>query len=600
MDVPVLAYGGRGRPRHARRGGRAVRREEPRTRWPSWPTASPPTTPCGRRSSPASAGASRPSPRRPWSRPSAATSSRCERPTARARDRGPALRRRRDRGLGVPGPGGGRAAGRRLRRHGLHDLRPRLRHLAERAARGEATRRTASRWPASRSRRSATSPRSTALGAALRRRAPPRRTSCSGCAARGPTCRASWRPSQRRKSDFEAVVFFTYLYYPTYWGLQGGPRAIVLVPTAHDEPPLALRHLPIGLRGARGPSPSARCPRRSWCERGFPSADRPVGGRRASASRSPAAPDVEGFQIRHDVRGPYAALRRPHRRGQGLRRDARLLRPLPRELPRSGRAAPDREAGHAGAARARGALPRATSRRTRRWRPWRGPRPVICPSPYESLSIVLLEGLALGTPALVNARSAGARGPRRRSNAGPSTTATPRSSSRRSTCSSREDGLRAALGENGARYVRENYRWDVVMERYRALIDAAAGRTLTLSESALQLLEERLGRRRALEDRGRAGDLVDRLVDRLGARRPSRSPRAPSGSACSRRSRRPRPARELQTSRTRFSRRQEVGAGRPRERRRRRGSPRRSGRCTGGGERVAASRRRIRPVAMRP
>ena len=46
-----------------------------------------------------------------------------------------------------------------------------------------------------------------------------------------------------------------------------------------------------------------------------------------------------------------------------------------------------------------------------------GARALVCPSPYESLSIVLLEGLALGTPALVNARSAVLEDHCRRSNA---------------------------------------------------------------------------------------------------------------------------------------------------------------------------------------
>ena len=34
-----------------------------------------------------------------------------------------------------------------------------------------------------------------------------------------------------------------------------------------------------------------------------------------------------------------------------------------------------------------------------------GARAVVCPSPFESLSIALLEGFALGVPGLVNARS---------------------------------------------------------------------------------------------------------------------------------------------------------------------------------------------------
>jgi glycosyltransferase involved in cell wall biosynthesis len=37
-----------------------------------------------------------------------------------------------------------------------------------------------------------------------------------------------------------------------------------------------------------------------------------------------------------------------------------------------------------------------------------------------------------------------------------------------------DEALRRAMGENGRGYVRENYRWDVVLARYRELIEAAA------------------------------------------------------------------------------------------------------------------------------
>jgi glycosyltransferase involved in cell wall biosynthesis len=37
-----------------------------------------------------------------------------------------------------------------------------------------------------------------------------------------------------------------------------------------------------------------------------------------------------------------------------------------------------------------------------------------------------------------------------------------------------DPGLRGALGAAGRRYVEANYRWPVVLERYRALIESAA------------------------------------------------------------------------------------------------------------------------------
>lgn len=39
------------------------------------------------------------------------------------------------------------------------------------------------------------------------------------------------------KSKYSAFIFFTYLYYPTYIGLQKVAEKSILIPTAHDEPP---------------------------------------------------------------------------------------------------------------------------------------------------------------------------------------------------------------------------------------------------------------------------------------------------------------------------------------------------------------------------
>jgi glycosyltransferase involved in cell wall biosynthesis len=40
--------------------------------------------------------------------------------------------------------------------------------------------------------------------------------------------------------SYDRLLFFTYLYYPTYYGLQIAPEKSILVPTAHDEPAIRL------------------------------------------------------------------------------------------------------------------------------------------------------------------------------------------------------------------------------------------------------------------------------------------------------------------------------------------------------------------------
>ncbi|MBM3284812.1 MAG: glycosyltransferase family 4 protein, partial [Candidatus Aminicenantes bacterium] len=45
---------------------------------------------------------------------------------------------------------------------------------------------------------------------------------------------------EKEESDQDVFIFFTYLYYTTYWGLKKIKGRKTLVPTAHDEPALHL------------------------------------------------------------------------------------------------------------------------------------------------------------------------------------------------------------------------------------------------------------------------------------------------------------------------------------------------------------------------
>jgi glycosyltransferase involved in cell wall biosynthesis len=98
---------------------------------------------------------------------------------------------------------------------------------------------------------------------------------------------------------------------------------------------------------------------------------------------------------------------------------------------------------------------------------------VVCPSPYESLSIALLEGFAVDTPGLVSGASPVLKEHCLRSN-GALYYGDGDEFAEALDRLARDEGLRRALGASGKRYVTASYRWDVVLARYRALIEAAA------------------------------------------------------------------------------------------------------------------------------
>jgi len=57
----------------------------------------------------------------------------------------------------------------------------------------------------------------------------------------GPASRGLVDALAREAGNHDVFIFFTYLYYNTYWGMKAvPPEKIMLVPTAHDEPPLRL------------------------------------------------------------------------------------------------------------------------------------------------------------------------------------------------------------------------------------------------------------------------------------------------------------------------------------------------------------------------
>jgi glycosyltransferase involved in cell wall biosynthesis len=269
---------------------------------------------------------------------------------------------------------------------------------------------------------------------------------------------------------FHAVVFFTYLYYPTYWGLKAASARALLVPTAHDEPPLRFSIYdevfarPRALAFLTGPEEDLVRAR-------FDVADKPAAVAGIGLDLEPAG-EVAAFKARHALDAPYAIYAGRIDAGKGCAEMVAhyaayraaggtaglvLIGALAMELP----GVPGlRHLGFLSEEDKRAAIAGASV--------------VVCSSPYESLSIVLLEAFGAEVPGLVNARSAVLKDHCLRANAGLFYETAEEFAAALDLLMTDED-LRQAMGRSGRKYVHERYRWPAVLDRWRALIEAAAG-----------------------------------------------------------------------------------------------------------------------------
>jgi glycosyltransferase involved in cell wall biosynthesis len=319
----------------------------------------------------------------------------------------------------------------------------------------------------------------------------------------GPWCPSLVEYLRRHHQQYDVLVFFTYLYAPTVLGLEVAPARSILVSTAHDEPAIRLEIFKDVFS-----RPAAICyltqSERQFVQQQFPDRSlvedvigvgvelpqqRPY-PRTAAVDESPsgngetqAADDGDGeappreypshllargamFRRRHRLHGPIALYGGRIDPGKGCEE---LIEYFSSYVKDGGEATlalmgtklmalPEepfiRFAGRLSDEERLQALEAATV--------------VVCPSPYESLSLLALESMSVATPILANARSAVLVEHAVRSNGGlyyadrdefiealKLLTSDPR--------------LRNALGANGRDYVRKNYRWDVVLAKYERI-----------------------------------------------------------------------------------------------------------------------------------
>ncbi len=268
-------------------------------------------------------------------------------------------------------------------------------------------------------------------------------------------------------SDSDVVVFTPYLYEPTVVGLELTRRPSVVHPAAHDEPPL---HLPVvrrALARARGAAFYTDAERR-LVERLVPEL---AGGHQVLAGLGvepgpgdPAhARDVLGLGDR-----PYAlVLGRvdPGKGTHGLATAWSRMRAAGHDLPELVFVGP--------VTHPLGPLPGVVVTGPVddevRWGVLRGARLLVSPSTMESLSLVVLEAMSVGTPVIVHAGAAATVEHCVRSGGGlwyrdPDELATLVS------LLNRRAELRDLLAHRARLHVERWFTWDSVVRRYEAFL----------------------------------------------------------------------------------------------------------------------------------
>lgn len=279
-------------------------------------------------------------------------------------------------------------------------------------------------------------------------------------ADQGPTVPAMLERLVAERERFDAIAFFTSLYQPTVYGVPLLADRALVVPTAHDEPPLAF-HL---YADAFEPPRALLCntPEEIALIRArFPrAAPAKVVGVGVDALKG----DVDRFREASGVSGPYLLYVGRLEAGKGV---ADLLE-LHQRLVKEFHDAPTLVLAGSGELKPRGHRVVALGRvdEQTKWDALHGALAVVVPSRYESLSLLTLEAFAAGTPVIGNTIGDVVRGQLDRSGAGVGY-----DDERSFVAAVREVGeRRAELSKRAKRYAAK-HQWKSVVDAWLSAID---------------------------------------------------------------------------------------------------------------------------------
>ena len=280
----------------------------------------------------------------------------------------------------------------------------------------------------------------------------------------GPYCPELIRVLKEEHRQYKRVLFMTYLYYLTARGLPLDFENAVLIPTVHDEPPAYLRHYGAVFAAAKGIAWNTEEEKR-FAERRFPAVKDTPG---IMAGVGIDGPQGELPEIPEAIRGvPYLvyAGRIDESKGCGdmFQYFLRYKQENPGELKLVLMGKPVMEIPEDKDIVSLGFVTEEM-----KFAVMKEALALTLFSRFESLSMVVLESLLMRRPVLVAGACEVLKGHCRRSGAGLYFDNYPEFA-----CAVKWLGAHpeeyADMCRNGEKYVRENYRWDVIVDRYRQL-----------------------------------------------------------------------------------------------------------------------------------
>lgn len=275
---------------------------------------------------------------------------------------------------------------------------------------------------------------------------------------------------EEQKDSYYVVIFMTYLYATTYFGLHIAPERSILIPTAHDEPPIYLNifnslfHLPRVILYLTAEE-------KKFVETKFKNSYIPSNTVGLGVD-FPVRGDLPNFRKKYGIADRFVLYvgRIDESKGCGLlfdfflryvnegnRHGLKLVligKPVfkipndPRIISLGFLSDEDKFA----------AIESADL--------------VVNPSQYESLSMILLEAFSMDTPVLVNGKCEVLKGHCLRSNGGLFY------ENYFEFCATLNylldhDTIRLGMGQNGRQYVERNFQWTVIEDKFRCAIEAA-------------------------------------------------------------------------------------------------------------------------------